>query len=162
MEAWIDGSPPANVWLGTTVEDRKSLARLDRLRAVPAAVHFVSFEPLLEDLGAVDLRDIEWAIVGGESGGNARPFDLDWARSLRDQCAAAGTAWFMKQLGDRPFDSARLFGVHAPHDKRTPQKSDGAGGMMDAGNLVLKKAHHGADPAEWPDDLRLQNFPRAA
>lgn len=92
---------PVNVWMGVSVESRATLNRLDALRQVPAAVRFVSFEPLLEDLGAVQLGGLHWAIVGGESAPKRcrRPFDADWARSLRDQCAAHGVAFFMKQVG---------------------------------------------------------------
>jgi len=129
--------PRPNVWLGTTVEDRESLSRLEHLCAVPAAVRFVSFEPLLEHLGAVDLRGISWAICGGESGGSARPFDLAWARDLRDQCAKAGVAFFMKQLGAKPQ------GLFADGETFVPHKAPNA------------------DPAFWPADLTMQEFPIA-
>ena len=90
-----------NVQLGVSVEDRKyGLPRIDHLRTVPAAVRFLSIEPLLEDLGAVDLTGIHWVIVGSESGRRARPMHEDWVRSLRDQCAAAGVAFFYKQRLD--------------------------------------------------------------
>lgn len=94
--AWGEGWP--NVWLGTTVEDRARLRRIEALRRVPARMRFLSCEPLLEDLGAIDLLGIDLVIGGGESGGKARPTMLPWARSLRDQCAAAGVAFFLKQL----------------------------------------------------------------
>lgn len=98
---WGEGY--ANVWLGVTVDDRgNGLPRVDVLRAIPARVRFLSVEPLLEDLGAVDLAGIHWAIVGGESGPGARPFHVDWARSLIRQCRAQGAAAFVKQLGTRP------------------------------------------------------------
>jgi len=89
-----------NVWLGVSVEDRKyGLPRIDILRETPAAVRFLSVEPLLEDLGAIDLRGIHWVIVGGESGVGARPIDGAWVRSIRDQCADQGVAFFFKQWG---------------------------------------------------------------
>lgn len=90
-----------NVHLGVSVEDRKyGLPRIDHLRRVPAAVRFLSVEPLLEDLGTVDLTGIHWVIVGAESGHGARPMQEDWVRSLRDQCAAAGVPFFYKQRLD--------------------------------------------------------------
>jgi protein gp37 len=91
--------PLPNVWLGVSVEDRARLFRLDLLRQAPAAVRMVSFEPLLEDLRTLDLRGIDWAIVGGESGPGARPLHPDWVRRIRDQCLAAGTKFFFKQWG---------------------------------------------------------------
>lgn len=87
-----------NVWAGTTVGVRSSLWRIDALRETPAAVRFLSLEPLLEDLGTLDLEGIHWVIVGGESGRGARPMHPDWARSLRDQCVEAKVPCFVKQL----------------------------------------------------------------
>jgi protein gp37 len=86
-----------NVWAGVSVENRRELWRLDQLRQTRAAVRFVSFEPLLRDLGDIDLRGIDWAITGAESGHNARPMSFDWVRTLRDQCIAAGVPFFFKQ-----------------------------------------------------------------
>ncbi len=92
--------PLPNVWLGVSVEDRKyGLPRIDILRDTPAAVRFLSVEPLLEDLGPLDLRGIHWVIVGGESGPGARPPDGAWVRSIRDQCAGQGVPFFFKQWG---------------------------------------------------------------
>lgn len=91
--------PLPNIWQGVSVESRAHLDRIDHLRQVPAAVRFLSIEPLLEDLGQIDLTGINWVIVGGESGKGARPMHLDWVRSIRDQCAAAGVAFFFKQWG---------------------------------------------------------------
>jgi protein gp37 len=89
-----------HIWWGTSVENRQhGLPRIDHLRDTPAAVRFLSIEPLLEDLGQVDLTGISWVIVGGESGPGARPLHADWVRSLRDQCADAGIAFFFKQWG---------------------------------------------------------------
>ena len=89
-----------NVWLGVSVEDRKyGLPRIGILRETPAAVRFLSVEPLLEDLGPLDLRGIHWVIVGGESGAGARPMDEAWVLPIRDQCAAQGVAFFFKQWG---------------------------------------------------------------
>ena len=89
-----------NVWLGVSVEDRKTKFRIDWLRETPAAVRFLSIEPLLEEIGKLKLTGIHWVIVGGESGPCARPMHPDWARSVRDQCQAAGVPFFFKQWGE--------------------------------------------------------------
>lgn len=92
--------PLPNVWLGTSVEDQtRADERIHHLRATPAAVRFISFEPLLGPVFLPHLAGIDWVIVGGESGPGARPMHPDWARSLRDQCAAAGIPFFFKQWG---------------------------------------------------------------
>ena len=91
---------PKNVWLGVTVEDKKSgVPRMDYLRNIDASVRFISAEPLLEDLGELDLTGIHWVIVGGESGNQARPMNRDWAINIRNQCESAGVAFFFKQWG---------------------------------------------------------------
>ena len=184
--AWLE-SWPAHVWVGTTVEDqRRANERIPHLLNVPARVRFLSMEPLLESVdltaavaelfcmkcrapvtisesgdpddtsegersrwvdpecphacpdcgGETDGRypneRISWAIVGGESGPGARPFDIAWARSIVKQCDDAGVPVFVKQCGDNPvIDGAR----------------------------VKFKAHHAADPSEWPADLQRQEFP---
>lgn len=95
--AWGDGWP--NVWLGTTVESQEEAdRRIPHLQAVPAAVRFLSCEPLLEPVHLRDRRGIDWVICGGESGGGARTMAPAWAASLRDQCGVAGIAFFMKQM----------------------------------------------------------------
>ncbi|RBO52637.1 phage Gp37/Gp68 family protein [Rhodovulum sp. BSW8] len=102
--SWTKNGLP-NVWLGTSIEDQAAAdARTPHLLATPAAVRFVSAEPLL---GAMDLRrylsvvpGLDWVIVGGESGPRARPMHPDWVRGLRDQCQAAGVAFFFKQWGE--------------------------------------------------------------
>lgn len=91
--------PIANVWQGVSVESPEYLSRIDDLRSIPAAVRFLSLEPLLADLGTINLDGIHWVIVGGESGPGARQMNADWVRSIRDQCAAAGVAFFFKQWG---------------------------------------------------------------
>lgn len=88
-----------NVWLGTSVESADYTERLKWLRQVPAAVRFISFEPLLGPVGEVDLSGIAWAIVGGESGPAARPMRKIWATDIRRQCRAQGVAFFFKQWG---------------------------------------------------------------
>jgi protein gp37 len=92
-------SCPENAWIGVSVEDRRRLARIAELRAVPAKVRFLSIEPLLEDLGAFDLTGIHWVIVGGESGHRARPMRREWAEGVRRLCSGAGVAFFFKQWG---------------------------------------------------------------
>jgi protein gp37 len=89
-----------NVWLGTSVGHPDTKWRIGDLVSVPAVVHFLSCEPLLADLGKVELHDIDWVIVGGESGGNARPMRADWARNLRNQCLREGVAFHFKQWGE--------------------------------------------------------------
>jgi len=96
-----------NVWLGTSVEDREAARRIDILRAVPAAVRFISFEPLIGPVGAVDLNGIHWAIVGGESGHGARPMKEAWISQIHDQCISHGTAFFFKQWGSWGLDGKR-------------------------------------------------------
>jgi protein gp37 len=89
-----------HIWWGVSVENRKhGLPRIDDLRATPAAVRFLSIEPLLEDLGEFDLSGINWVIVGGESGPGARPIRKEWVLSIREQCKAARVPFFFKQWG---------------------------------------------------------------
>ena len=88
-----------NVWLGTSVEDDETVSRIDALRRVPAAIRFISFEPLIGAVGNVDLTDIHWAIVGGESGRGARPIKEVWIDEIHDQCDVYDTAFFFKQWG---------------------------------------------------------------
>jgi len=120
-QRWLD-NPRPNVWFGTTVEDQKRAdERIPELLKVPAAVRFISVEPLLGRIRFAELRGIRWAIIGGESGADARPMDLEWARDVADQLRAAKVATFVKQLG-------------GARDKRD-------------------------DPARWPVDLRVRDFP---
>ena len=88
-----------NVWLGTSVESADYIHRISTLRSVPAALRFISFEPLLGAVGDVDLRGVAWAIVGGESGPKARPMERPWVDEIRTACRAAGVAFFFKQWG---------------------------------------------------------------
>lgn len=170
-----------NVWLGVSVEDQATAdARIPLLLEVPAAVRFVSYEPALgpvrfdriatEELGRLDaLRGfhfvdghnepistprLNWLIVGGESGPKARPFDIAWARSVVAQCKAAGVACFVKQLGARPIPLTpmRLPSFDAVTGRRH------RGWIEDGHHAISDPA--GADPAEWPEDLRVREFPR--
>lgn len=122
------GAGYANVWLGTTVESQRYVGRIKILNAIPAAIHFVSYEPALSAL-SLNLHKIDWLIVGGESGPNARPFELRWARQILAECRRRGIAVFVKQMGS-------LWA-----------KEVGA------------KDSHGGDPAEWPKNLRVRESP---
>jgi protein gp37 len=89
-----------HIWWGVSVENRRhGLPRLEHLKSAPARVWFLSVEPLLEDLGELDLAGIDWVIAGGESGHGARPMNAEWVRSIRDQCVGQGVAFFFKQWG---------------------------------------------------------------
>lgn len=94
-------TPLPNVWLGTSVEDQNVVSRIDALRDVPASVRFISFEPLIGNVGKVDLTNIHWAIVGGESGPHSRAMEEEWVEGILDQCLEQGTAFFFKQWGGR-------------------------------------------------------------
>ena len=89
-----------HIWWGVSVEDREhGMPRIDDLRDAPARLRFLSLEPLIEDVGQIDLRGIGWVIVGGESGPRSRPMQAEWVRSIRDQCRCAGVPFFFKQWG---------------------------------------------------------------
>ncbi len=90
---------PQNVWMGVTVENAKCSYRIDHLRSVPAAVRFLSMEPLLSAVDNINLDRIDWVIVGGESGQGARPIKEQWVRSIREQCQNANVPFFFKQWG---------------------------------------------------------------
>jgi len=91
---------PENIWLGVTVENQKEgLPRIDKLRRLKASVLFLSIEPLLEDLGRINLENIDWVIVGGESGNKARPMEKEWVVNIKKQCENSNIAFFFKQWG---------------------------------------------------------------
>ena len=164
LRAWLSGSPPNNVWIGCAVENQDEAdRRIPHLLAVPAKIKFLSCEPLLGplDLSCISLRPgyggplyapltgkwwgedtgqrdtISWIIAGGESGPHARPMHPDWARSLRDQCAAVGVSFFMKQWGEwAPYDRGRIDSrsLNVPGSTDTPIQRFGkklAGAMLD-------------------------------
>lgn len=136
--------PLPNVWLGVSAEDQKTWdMRTELLRKVPAAVRFVSLEPQLAEVVAAPgtLASLDWVIIGGESGPYARPYHVDWARGMVQACLKANVAPFVKQLGANP-----LYEL-------------GHGDGMEPLGLKNKK---GSDMAEWPADLRVQQFPRQA
>ena len=128
--------PPHNVWVGTSVEDQKrALQRVSDLLAIPAAVRFLSCEPLLESIDIPALARLDWVICGGESHqdrNKARPFNLEWAQTLAAFCAEADVPFFMKQVGSYARFDESLF------ETRDPK---------------------GGDPAEWPAWLRTREFP---
>jgi protein gp37 len=104
-----DGRAPAHIWLGVSIEDEQNTVRLKHLKEAPASVKFVSFEPLLASVGTIDLKGIDWAIVGGESGPRSRPMAEEWAIEIRDQCKKDNVAFFFKQWGGvRPKSGGRL------------------------------------------------------
>ncbi|MBQ9915862.1 MAG: phage Gp37/Gp68 family protein [Microbacterium sp.] len=92
---------PSNVWMGVSVEEPKVLNRIDDLREVPAAVRFLSCEPLIAGLPGINLNGVDWVIAGGESGSHHRPVDPAWVKDIRDQCQHANVPFFFKQWGGR-------------------------------------------------------------
>ncbi|KZC98267.1 DUF5131 family protein [Thalassospira xiamenensis] len=98
LSAW-GRKPLSNVWLGTSIENSKVVDRVDALRAVPSVIRFISFEPLIGSVGSINLQNIHWAIVGGESGPNARPIREEWIDQIHNQCLIHDTAFFFKQWG---------------------------------------------------------------
>lgn len=99
---------PDNVWLGVSVENKRhGVPRIAQLQRAPAKTRFLSVEPLLEDVGALDLTGIEWVIVGGESGHGARPMKAEWVRDIRAQCEVQGVSFFFKQWGAHGVDGAK-------------------------------------------------------
>lgn len=174
---------PKHIWIGTTVEDqRRAEERIPHLLRVPAAVRFLSCEPLLEpvdlrtaiggmarhereghaancDGACFELPTVQWVIVGGESGPGARPFDLAWARNILRQCAEAGVACFVKQLGAMPHLGDCCTKEGDDMDERGMLRGDFLGGPASARIVLRDRA--GADSSEWPEDLRVQQFPSA-
>lgn len=105
---FLDREIPSNAWLGVSVENRKQgVPRIDFLRRIPASIRFLSIEPLLEDVGEIDLTGIHWVIVGGESGPKARPMAPEWVESIQAQCDRQGVAFFFKQWGGWGADGQR-------------------------------------------------------
>lgn len=144
---------PRNIWLGVSVEDKKhGLPRIGLVRDLPAII-FLSVEPLLEDLGTVDLSGIAWVICGGESGKKARPMHPDWPRSLRDQCTTAGVPFFFKQWGE--WVDGEQSASHAPHDRdhETIHNWHNADGAVEAFSLRVgkKKAGRLLDGQTWSE-----------
>lgn len=88
-----------NIWQGITIESRKYISRIEYLRNTPAQTKFISFEPLLDDIGLIDLSCIDWAIVGGESGPRSRPIELEWVLNIKEQCEKQEILFYFKQWG---------------------------------------------------------------
>jgi len=104
-----DCAVPRHIWLGVSVENAPATSRIAHLRKTNASVRFLSIEPLISPVGKIDLKNIHWVIVGGESGYHARPMSPEWALDIRDQCIEAGVAFFFKQWGGRsPKAAGRL------------------------------------------------------
>jgi protein gp37 len=145
--------PLPNVWLGVSVEDQQRAdERIPLLLQCPAAVRFLSCEPLLGPVELGEMRypadDIGWVIVGGESGPGARPCRVEWIRSVLAQCRAAGVPAFCKQLGARPIET--LGEVEIGDCK------------ADLGEVEIQLIDRkGGDPAEWPEDLRIREWPQS-
>lgn len=115
---------PPHIWMGVSVEDSRVMHRIAALRTVPAAVRFLSLEPLIGRLENLPLDGISWVIVGGESGPRARPMKPEWVNSILRQCRAAGTAFFFKQWGGvrKDLTGRRLNGVF--YDEMPPRGAD--------------------------------------
>lgn len=137
-DRWADGKPPRNVWFGVSVEDQERAdERIPVLQNIPASIRFLSVEPMLEPIRFRDLTGIHWAIFGGESGPGARECNIEWVRDAVRQCRTAGVSIFVKQLGSNVTDTITVghtFWFTTQHRK-------------------------GGDPAEWPEDLRVREFP---
>lgn len=100
---------PQHIWLGVSIEDAKNAVRLNQLKAAAASVKFVSFEPLIGPVGPIDLKGIDWVIVGGESGPRCRPIEESWVLEIQDRCKADKVAFFFKQWGGtRPKSGGRM------------------------------------------------------
>jgi protein gp37 len=126
---------PDHVWVGATVENRRAKKRIGMLRDVPAAHRFISIEPLLEDLGEIDLTTTDWAIVGGESGDNARPMEAGWVRNIQHQCEEADVPFFFKQWGqpvNNPIAETVPPGVDVTTwvEEEDPHSEEGKGGAL--------------------------------
>lgn len=178
-----DDTLPPNIWMGVTCENQEMAdKRIPELLKIPARVRFLSVEPLL---GPVNLKfmarsfgfprhitsegncvempqGIHWVIVGGESGSHARPCNVDWVRSVKDQCAQAGVPCFVKQLGavvqdrnDAGFEGDKDDGW--PMDTHTEEYE--ASIYQGAPVRVVLRDRKGGDMAEWPEDLRVRQFP---
>jgi protein gp37 len=164
-----DRWPLPNVWLGVSAEDQtRANERIPQLLRTPATVRFVSYEPALEaiDFTAVKIAcawnamhcacsaedcghpKLDWIIVGGESGPSARPFNINWARSAVRQCKESSVACFVKQLGAKPY------ACRESDNRKSDHASCIAEGLEDV------SSGKGGDMSEWPEDLRVREFPR--
>jgi protein gp37 len=125
------------IWMGVSVESAKYLRRVDHLRQTGAHVKFLSLEPLLGPLDELDLKGIDWVIVGGESGPGARPADLQWIRAIRDRCASSGVSFFFKQWGGVIKSRTGRVLDGRTWDEMPGDSARGSGNAFDAGLAVL-------------------------
>lgn len=168
--------PLPNVWLGTSVENQQTAdERIPHLLKCPAAVRFLSCEPLIGPVTLVDddrksqfVDYLDWVIVGGESGPGARPCNFEWIRSIVGQCKAAGVPVFVKQLGKIAFehkgqDRNWTPTSHNPKSGATDSvtSDDGKDPLLTIPILKLQDSK-GGNPAEWPEDLRVREFPKVS
>jgi protein gp37 len=151
----LDLDWPPNVWMGVSIETAEYLWRANHLRKVPAAVRFLSLEPLLGPLGTFDLSGIHWVIVGGESGPGARPCDIAWIRDIVRQCRGAKVPVFVKQLGAKPYAGHWEYDYCCERCHEHP----GQHHYHHDGISYPLRSRKGADPSEWPEDLRVREFP---
>lgn len=158
--------PLPNLWLGVSVEDRERLSRIDELRKVPAAVRVVSFEPLLEDLGPVDLSGIGWGIMGNESGPKCRPGLVPAIQNLLQQHLEQGVPPFVKQVGGNVIDRNDVgFDGASPEEWPTPVRVEASANRDDHQGALVRirlKNRKGSEPSEWPEQLRVQQWPAVA
>jgi protein gp37 len=146
--------PLDNVWVGVSVENAAHARRIGYLRQTPATVRFVSAEPLLGPLDGLDLDGIHWVIAGGESGHGARPMHPDWARSLRDQCRAAGVPFLFKQHGEW-LPLGPLYDQHDDDGEADDARMDAVTAEVMDGHRVVQLERDGATPDGYqPGDPR--------
>jgi protein gp37 len=148
VDGWLNGHAPRNVWIGTSVEDQqRAEERIPSLVEIPAAVRFLSVEPLLEPVNLPyaffdggesfgRFPGVDWVIIGGESGQDARPCHIEWIRSLVQDCRTAGVKCLVKQLGK------------SYHEEQGSQRV-----------RIFPEHSKGGDPAEWPAELRVREIP---
>ena len=155
---WLGGEAPANVWVGTTVEDQeRANERHPVLMSIPARVRFWSVEPMLSSVQVIDLwcdhGAPDWAIIGGESGPGAREFHLENAWDLILTCQSFDVAPFVKQLGVRPVTSNANNYDFAEHVELHTHGTEAAGAR------VILRDRKGGDITEWPEPFQVQEFP---
>ena len=158
---WLRGNPPYNVWFGVSVEDQeRAEERVSVLQQIPARIRWLSAEPLLSPIdlnysafnGADSITripDVHWVVVGGESGPKARPCNAGWIEDIVGKCKGAGVPVFVKQLGSD---------ARCSKSDHTGYRLDPATGI--ANPMLITQDRAGADPSEWPADLRVREFPR--
>jgi protein gp37 len=144
---WGAGWP--NVWLGVSIENNDYVSRADHLRAVNAAVRFISYEPALGPLDALNLDGIDWLIFGGESGPGYRPMDVQWARDIRARCEAAGTAFFFKQSAAPRTEMGTTLDGQLVRAYPVPRRVGGAAGVT-AASGGRRRGGVGRGPSLFP------------